>query len=153
MKILKSSIFIAFWLITLCASLVYGRDPDQNGQINIPGREKSFSKLDRNKDQFITADEWKGDVQTFLNLDCNRDQVLTQQEYVFANCHMDKREMAFLELDRNNNGVIEFEEWKDSQNNFYSLDRDRNGFISRNEYFAPSTKTKVLKQVLGVLLN
>ena len=153
MKAFKYSLFIVFWLITLCASLVYGGDKDQNASNNIPAREKNFQKLDRNKDQFLTANEWKGDLQTFLNLDCNKDQVLSRDEFVFADCHIDKREMAFRELDRNCNGVIEFEEWKDSQGNFYRLDRDRNGSISRNEYFDTNTKTKIFKQVLGVLLN
>lgn len=150
MKILKFSLFLTFWLMTLYASLVYGKDSNQNP---IPAREKNFQKLDRNRDQFLTANEWKGDLQTFLSLDCNKDQILSREEFVFANCNIDKREMAFLELDRNGNGVIELDEWKDSQNDFNRLDHDHNGMITRNEYFATSTKTKVLKQVLGVLLN
>jgi Ca2+-binding EF-hand superfamily protein len=150
MQKIKSVIAIAFWLLCLWASLAYSQEKTQPlGSLS--SREKSFVKLDRNKDQFISAQEFKGDVSTFLTLDCNHDQMLSHDEYVFADCKLDKKEMAFRALDKNGDGVIELKEWQRSDEEFNELDRDRNGVLTRNE-LNPSTKSKIIREILGQLL-
>ena len=150
MKIVRSSFFISTWFLLLCVSLAYaGKATD--GPVNLKSREKSFQKLDRDQDQVIAPQEWRGDVQTFLNLDCNRDQSLSREEYIYADCKMDHKEMAFLDLDRNGNKVIEPDEWNQSEEEFNRLDRDHDGILTRSE-FIPNKKTQVLKEVLGQIL-
>ena len=72
--------------------------------------------------------------------------------------HSDPRETIFRQFDRNKNGVVEFAEWQEAQNSeeeeaqdtFYYLDVDRNGWISRSEFFS-ETKIKIVNQVLSSL--
>jgi Ca2+-binding EF-hand superfamily protein len=151
MRILKSFLVIVFWLFCLWASLAYAQDKKPNPGGSLASREKSFAKMDKDKDQMISSQEFKGDVATFLTIDCNHDQILSHDEYVFADCKIDKKEMAFRALDQNGNGVIELKEWQRTDSEFNQLDRDQNGVLTRNE-INPSTKSKILREILGQLL-
>jgi len=151
MRLFKSFLVIVFWLFCLWASLAYTQDKSSNLGGSLASREKSFAKMDKDKDQMISAKEWRGDVTTFLTIDCNHDQVLSHDEYVFADCKIDKKEMAFRALDKNGDGVIELKEWQRTDSEFNELDRDRNGVLTRNE-LNPSTKSRLLREILGQLL-
>src|SRR4030095_719878 len=131
-------------------SLAYSGEPT-SPSVNIKSREKTFKKLDRDGDSLLTPQEWRADVQTFLTLDCNRDQILSREEYVYSDCKMDRKEMAFLDLDRNGNKVIELSEWDKSEEEFTRLDRDHDEILTRSE-FSPSKKTQILKDILGQIV-
>jgi len=149
MKIFKYCLITVSYLLLCVLSPAYG---DSSGApVNVKARGKAFQKLDRDKDQLVSAKEWRSDVQTFLDLDCDHDQSLSRGEYIFADCKMDPREMAFRTLDENGNKVIEPNEWDKPEEDFNRLDRDHDGLITRSE-FTPNKKSEILKQVLGQIL-
>jgi EF hand domain-containing protein len=150
MKSVRISFLIAPWLLVLCMSFAYAGDSGSDSA-KLKSREKAFQKLDRDRDQIITPQEWRADVQTFLNLDCNRDQMVSREEYIFADCKMDQKDMAFQDLDRNGNKVIELNEWNGDQEEFNRLDRDHDGILTRSE-FSPNKKSQILKQILGQIV-
>jgi hypothetical protein len=91
-----------------------------------------FDNLDHNRDRRITANEWHFDTETFRRVDRNRDDALDQAEFLGGDLD-DARDASFDDLDWNNNGRVERTEWYGSEAVFASLDRNRDGVLSRFE--------------------
>jgi Ca2+-binding EF-hand superfamily protein len=91
-----------------------------------------FSSLDHNRDRRITPNEWHFDRETFRRVDSNRDGALDQQEFLGANVDDDRGD-NFDDLDYNNNGWVEQSEWHGSTAVFDRLDRNNDNRLSRFE--------------------
>lgn len=108
---------------------------------HVPGRAErflnwtaaGFTSLDHNRDSRITANEWHFDLESFRRADNNRDDVLTRAEFIGEGDIDDDREDSFDDLDANNNGLVEKNEWHASATMFSVLDRNRDGVLSRFE--------------------
>ena len=117
------------------------RDNDRELADHVPGRAErylnwtaaGFTSLDHNRDSRITANEWHYDLESFRRADRNRDDVLTRAEFVNGDGEDDDREDSFDDLDVNNNGLVEKNEWHASATMFNLLDRNRDGVLSRYE--------------------
>ena len=94
--------------------------------------QAGFNNLDHNRDRRIASNEWHFDVETFRRVDRNRDGALDQAEFLGGEVD-DVRDASFDDLDWNNNGRVERSEWSGSPAVFTSLDRNRDGVLSRFE--------------------
>jgi Ca2+-binding EF-hand superfamily protein len=100
---------------------------------------QTFATLDRNRDGRLAAAEWQYDTASFVSADRNGDGTLTRTEFLnqattassTATTSVDANE--FTVLDRNRNGRIERNEWRDSADAFGWLDRNRDNVLSRAE--------------------
>ncbi|HKY22760.1 MAG TPA: hypothetical protein VJM31_16220 [Vicinamibacterales bacterium] len=107
---------------------------------HVPGRFEryvswtaaGFSNLDHNRDGGITANEWHFDIDTFRRVDRNRDGVMDRAEFLGEGWDDDRGD-SFDDLDFNNNGRVERNEWHGSAEAFNALDRNRDGVLSRFE--------------------
>jgi hypothetical protein len=94
--------------------------------------QAGFANLDHNRDSRITANEWHFDRETFRRVDRNNDQALDQTEFLGENVD-DARNDNFDELDWNNNGRVERSEWYGTPAIFNSMDRNKDGVLTRFE--------------------
>ena len=99
---------------------------------NVSYTTAGFNNLDHNRDRRITANEWHFDVETFRRVDRNRDGALDQTEFL-GQGRDDLRGDNFDDLDFNNNGRVERGEWYGGADVFNELDRNRDGVLSRFE--------------------
>lgn len=93
--------------------------------------ETGFNTLDHNRDREIAANEWHYDIETFRRVDRNRDGVLDRAEFLGE--EDDARDASFDDLDWNNDGRVERNEWYGAESVFNDLDRNRDGVLSRFE--------------------
>ncbi len=99
-----------------------------------------FTSLDHNRDNRIATNEWHFDLESFRRADYNREDVLTRAEFIGEGDGADDdREDSFDDLDTNNNGCVERDEWHASATAFTMLDRNRDGVLSRFEVVGSST--------------
>ena len=91
-----------------------------------------FTNLDHNRDRRITSNEWHFDIETFRRVDRNGDGALDQTEFLGAGWEDDRGD-NFDDLDMNNNGRVERNEWHAGADVFNTLDRNRDGVLSRSE--------------------
>src|SRR5215203_5091384 len=94
--------------------------------------QAGFNNLDHNRDRRIAANEWHYDVETFRRVDRNRDGSLDQTEFLGGGVD-DARDDNFDDLDWNNDGRVDRSEWYGSESVFTSMDRNRDGVLSRFE--------------------
>jgi EF hand len=94
--------------------------------------QAGFNNLDHNRDHRITSNEWHFDVETFRRVDRNRDGALDETEFLGSD-NDDIRDASFDDLDWNNNGRVERSEWYGSAAAFNDLDRNRDGVLTRFE--------------------
>ena len=93
------------------------------------GEARRFERLDVNRDDRISRDEWRDTRAAFDRLDENRDGRLTRAE-LFAEESTDDR---FDQLDADRNGAVTRGEWTGSAASFASLDVNRDGRLTRAE--------------------
>jgi Ca2+-binding EF-hand superfamily protein len=113
-------------------------DPERSDQI-FDWTEGAFLSLDHNRDGRITRNEWHYDLETFRRVDRNRDNMISLQEFLGNPAFDDDRMDRFEDLDVNNNGRIERREWHGTRDAFDWLDRNRNGVLSRAEVVGTAT--------------
>src|SRR6185436_20540801 len=84
------------------------------------------------RDGRLTTNEWHYDLETFRRVDSNRNNSISRDEFLGVN-QEDGRDVSFDDFDANNNGRVERSEWYYSAATFASLDRNRDGSLSRFE--------------------
>ena len=107
---------------------------------NLSWTASAFNNLDHNRDGRLMPNEWHYDTETFRRVDRNRDNAISRAEFLGAN-QDDGRDVNFDDLDLNNNGRVERSEWYFSNATFMALDRNRDGVLSRFEVVGSQTTT------------
>jgi len=96
---------------------------------------RSFSYLDRNRDNVISRNEWGGSSRTFKELDCNRDSLLTESEFTSrVSCNASYGNGSFQYLDTNRDGYISRAEWNGNYQAFVDKDCNRDSLLSPTEF-------------------
>jgi hypothetical protein len=100
-----------------------------------------FVVLDRNRDAFLSFDEWSGPRALFVDLDRNRDRLLVRDELVLSAPRLRSvalvdrdRFVAFDLLDMDDDGVIAPWEWTGDIDVFFRLDANADGALEQGEY-------------------
>ncbi|MEO5822663.1 MAG: hypothetical protein ABIT71_19315 [Vicinamibacteraceae bacterium] len=88
-----------------------------------------FDRLDANRDDRISRDEWRDSRAAFDRLDENRDGRLTRGELLTD----DAADGRFDQLDADRNGAVTRGEWTGSASSFSRLDVNRDGGLTRAE--------------------
>ena len=99
---------------------------------NLNWTAANFATLDHNRDNKLTPNEWHFDAETFRRIDDNRDNAISRAEFIGADDDDDRGD-NFDDLDYNNNGLIERNEWHGNNASFTALDKNRDGRLSRYE--------------------
>ena len=94
---------------------------------------EGFTSLDHNRDRKITPNEWHYDRETFRRVDRDGNGSLSRAEFLGAADWDDDRGDNFDDLDVDNDGRVERDEWHGSRAVFDQLDRNRDGVLSRYE--------------------
>jgi hypothetical protein len=100
-------------------------------ETNLSWTAAAFTSLDHNRDGRLTPNEWHFDTETFRRVDSNRDNAIGRAEFLSGDD--DARDVSFDDLDLNNNGRVERNEWFGSNAAYLALDRNRDGILSRFE--------------------
>ena len=114
-----------------------GHDDDRDDHDNNGGMR--FRGMDRNDDGVITRNEWNGNDVSFRNHDWNRDGVLSGREVrpgasrPGSDPNPPRDRFAVLDLDHN--GLIAWDEWRGTRDDFNRRDLNHDGWLSRNEFF------------------
>ena len=99
---------------------------------NVSWTRSSFTSLDHNRDNRLSVNEWHFDLETFRRVDSDRNDSISLQEFLGQGVD-DLRGDNFDDIDNDNNGRIEREEWYGGANEFRRLDRNNDGILSRYE--------------------
>jgi Ca2+-binding EF-hand superfamily protein len=99
---------------------------------NLSWTMSAFTNLDHNRDGRLNTNEWHYDLETFRRVDVNRNNSISRDEFLGVN-QDDGRDINFDDLDTNNNGRVERTEWYFSTQSFQSMDRNKDGTLSRFE--------------------
>lgn len=95
---------------------------------------ENFARLDRNRDDRISEQEWYYDWEAFRRIDRNRDGVVSRQEFLGEGAtDDDDRDDKFEAIDADHNGKVTEREWHGSRETFQWLDRNRDGVLTRAE--------------------
>lgn len=110
-----------------------GRVDDLDNQI-----AQRYRGYDMNGDNRVARNEWPGDTQLFSRLDTNRDGYLTMSEYTSGGGYnLDARggpAFRFANIDSNRDGWITRSEWRFGTADFNRLDVNRDNRLSRFEF-------------------
>ena len=94
--------------------------------------ELSFDEMDHNNDGMLSRREWHAEIGAFDVADRNDDGLVTLRE--FLNGATDDQGQRFRTMDRNRDGFLSRSEWGGNTTTFQLRDRNRDGRVSRSEY-------------------
>jgi Ca2+-binding EF-hand superfamily protein len=99
--------------------------------------EERFRELDRDGDGYVTLGEWPLTPDKFAVVDDNKDGRLGRNELLAPNTlHRDRRAERFRNLDITGDGRLGPSERPRGDRTFDKLDKNRDGYVSRQEYAA-----------------
>lgn len=103
-----------------------------------PGDDRAvrFEDLDRDSDGYLQRNEWRGSRESFDLADRNRDGVVALREYRGVVVESDGRAVRFEDLDRDNDGSLERNEWRASRQSFDLADGNDDGRVTLREYLS-----------------
>jgi Ca2+-binding EF-hand superfamily protein len=99
---------------------------------------RGFTSLDHNRDGRISRDEWHFNQEGFFRADHNRDGILNRSEFLGESVE-DDRDDRFEYLDVDGNGRIERDEWHATRREFDRLDDNNDGVLQRAELVGESS--------------
>jgi Ca2+-binding EF-hand superfamily protein len=102
--------------------------------------DERFRALDHNRDGRLSRDEWHASSELFSRVDRNRDNVISAVE--FKGGEDDDREDRFADLDDNRDGRLTRNEWHGSVAVFDALDANRDGVLTRAEAIGTGGETR-----------
>lgn len=136
----------------LCLAAAASADPAQNRT----GDGMRFQNMDANGDGVITRQEWRGSERSFRNHDWNGDGKLSGDEVRAGGRRAprwddrdvedsiqredDWTDARFDSLDHDRNGRLSANEWHGSPEMFGRIDRNRDGVLSRAEFLGTATE-------------
>jgi Ca2+-binding EF-hand superfamily protein len=95
---------------------------------------RGFNRLDRDRDNRITVDEWRFARDDFRRADHDGDGVITRAEFLNEDADQGvDPDDRFVSLDVNRDNRISRREWKGKQGAFDLLDDNRDGMLTRAE--------------------
>ena len=99
-------------------------------------RSVRFDQLDRDNDGYLSFSEWPRDRQVFYRLDRDDDGRLSRSELAdrAGNGSRLSWDQRFTEMDVNRDGRLSRSEWQRNPDAFERLDRNNDGFVSRDEF-------------------
>jgi len=102
--------------------------------------EVQFVQLDADSDGFVALSEWTGGSETFNGMDRDGDAVITRTEFFTRGVQYKSREDNFRDLDADKDGRVSAREWKWGEQTMSVLDRNGDGFLSRQEFRCRNTQ-------------
>src|SRR6185503_15448220 len=110
---------------------------DENSSTALPPAvEDEYSRLDRNRDGFLSQGEFAAGADAFRRYDRNNDGRVTRDEYA-SPLDPNSAEGRFQVEDLNNDGAIARGEWRGDRVTFDRLDRNNDGVVRWEEYANP----------------
>jgi Ca2+-binding EF-hand superfamily protein len=100
-----------------------------------PRREDRFETLDTNNNGRIERGEWLGRIERFEALDRNNDGIVSRAEML--NNQDDAESRLFADADDNSDNRLSQREWQWAQRVFTQQDVNRDGYVSREEFWSP----------------
>ena len=98
---------------------------------------QGFSRMDADGDGAVDPDEWPGTSRSFANHDWNGDGVLSGREVAGSRRRLVDDDYGigrFLALDGDGNGVLTPDEWQGDATAFTHHDRNGDGVIDKQEF-------------------
>jgi hypothetical protein len=111
--------------------------------------EVQFVQLDADSDGFVALSEWTGGSETFGSLDRDGDAVITRNEFFTRGTRYKSREENFRDLDADKDGRVSASEWKWGEQTMSVLDRNGDGFLSRQEFRCHAKGGRTVQQSGG----
>jgi hypothetical protein len=118
----------------------WGQDWNHDGRVDNVDNQiaQRFRGYDVNNDDRVGRSEWPGDGRLFTRLDANRDGYVSMQEYTqgegFTLDSLGGASYRFSSIDINGDGLVTRSEWHLSSADFNRLDVNRDNRISRYEF-------------------
>jgi Ca2+-binding EF-hand superfamily protein len=119
---------------------------------NVAWTRGGFTALDHNRDNQLTSNEWHFDIETFRRIDRDRNNSVNLSEFL-GEAWDDDRGDNFDDLDYNNNGRVERNEWHGGLNEFRALDRNNDGVLSRYEAVGSTESFNTYNEFAGLDYN
>lgn len=136
-------------ITALALSLTVAATADETAKAKSQGADRSaraesmdtwFARYDVNKDDKLTADEFRGGKTLFTAYDVNADGILTREEVKSAKVASSRP--SFRSLDTDKDGFVSRREWTGTQEEFDAVDLDNDGVWSKADLAKEKAKTQ-----------